>query len=332
MTPDLAARLLRPRRMKKIAFVLCLLLGNAFAMEAPVVGGTQVPLGKWPDAVLVVARTALCSGTLIAPDVVLTAGHCIATHPVEVWTGTVDFGASPGERIAVARALAYPDWEHSFDVGVLVLARAASPPPRAVAATCTADAALVRGARVQLVGFGLTTESGTGENTALNETALAVTDPRCTDDAASCQPAIAPGGEFIAGGDGRDACFGDSGGPIYTFTASGAALLGVVSRGLAERTDVPCGGGGVFERADKVASWVRAQTGAHLERTHCTGKADDEDDAAADASGGCSSGGARGGGAPIGLALALGLVSAARRRSARRTGTSGRGCRAPGPG
>ena len=301
--------------MKKLALVLCLVFSNAFAMEAPVVGGTQVPLGKWPDAVLVVAPTALCSGTLIAPTVVLTAGHCIETHPVEVWTGTVDFGASPGERIPVARALAYPSWEHSFDVGVLVLARAASPPPRAVASTCTADAALVRGAEVQLVGFGLTTESGTGENTALNEAPLAVTDPDCTT-AASCQPAIAPRGEFVAGGNGRDACFGDSGGPVYLVTPAGAALLGVVSRGLSDRADVPCGGGGVFERADKVASWVRRQTGAHLERTHCTGKADDEDDAPDDA-GGCSSGGASNG-ALVVLALGLGLVSVARRRREQR--------------
>jgi secreted trypsin-like serine protease len=302
--------------MKKLALVLCLVFSNAFAMEAPVVGGTQVPLGKWPDAVLVVAPTALCSGTLIAPTVVLTAGHCIETHPVEVWTGTVDFGASTGERIPVARALAYPSWEHSFDVGVLVLARAASPPPRAVASTCTADAALVRGAEVQLVGFGLTTESGTGENTALNEAPLAVTDPDCTT-AASCQPAIAPRGEFVAGGNGRDACFGDSGGPVYLVTPAGAALLGVVSRGLSDRADVPCGGGGVFERADKVASWVRRQTGAHLERTHCTGKADDGEDDAPDDAGGCSSGGASNG-ALVVLALGLGLVSVARRRREQR--------------
>src|SRR5262245_43467687 len=51
---------------------------------APVVGGTAVPPGKWPDAVAVLAPTAACTGTLIAPDVVLTAGHCIATHPALV--------------------------------------------------------------------------------------------------------------------------------------------------------------------------------------------------------------------------------------------------------
>jgi len=253
-------------------------------MEAPVVGGTPVPPDKWPDAVLVVAREAMCTGTLIAPNVVLTAGHCIAPEPVEVWTNTVDYGESPGERIPVLWSLAYPDWENTFDVGILLLARDASPPPRTVAGRCTAREALVRDAPVQLVGFGLTTESGTGSNTVLHEATLHVTDPTCTTDAA-CNAAIAPDGEFLAGGGGIDACFGDSGGPIYITTAHGPALAGVVSRGRAI-AGAPCATGGVFVRADKVALWVQQKTGEHLVRTTCSGKSDDEDDD--DDDGGCA--------------------------------------------
>src|SRR6185312_1903971 len=40
------------------------------AMAAsPVVGGTNVPPGQWPDTVAVLAENAMCTGTLIAPDV-----------------------------------------------------------------------------------------------------------------------------------------------------------------------------------------------------------------------------------------------------------------------
>ena len=45
----------------------------------PIIGGTQAPPGKWPDAVAVIYGGAgqECSGTLIAPTVVITAGHCV---------------------------------------------------------------------------------------------------------------------------------------------------------------------------------------------------------------------------------------------------------------
>src|SRR6188508_2660685 len=45
----------------------------------PIIGGTSAPAGKWPDTVAVLGPQSACSGTLIAPDVVLTAGHCYGT-------------------------------------------------------------------------------------------------------------------------------------------------------------------------------------------------------------------------------------------------------------
>src|SRR5690349_19677345 len=83
---------------------------------APVVGGTVVKPGVWPDAVAVLARDALCTGTLIAPDVVLTAGHCIETNPVEVIVGSVDLSNGGGKAIHVKKAIAYPDWQRAYDV------------------------------------------------------------------------------------------------------------------------------------------------------------------------------------------------------------------------
>ena len=42
-----------------------------------------------------------------------------------------------------------------------------------------------------------------------------------------CNPNVAPGGEFIAGGSGTaDSCFGDSGGPVYLDTPAGPVLIG----------------------------------------------------------------------------------------------------------
>ncbi len=288
---------------KKLAIVSVLFSGSAFA-AAPVVGGHAATPGEWPDVALVVAPAALCSGTLIAPDVVLTAGHCIETHPFEVIIGTTDFSQPGGEKIAVKTAVAYPDWQKAYDVGVLVLAHPAMAAPRAVAGACTVQEHLADGASVRVVGFGLTSASGTGQNTKLHEADLPVTDAACTR-VDACNPEIAPGGELAAGGRGTDSCFGDSGGPLYLATATGPALVGVVSRGEGV-AGAPCAGGGVYERADKVVPWIERTTGRKLARTSCDDKADDDGEVMS-AGGGCYAGGGElaGGGALLLLVGAL---------------------------
>jgi secreted trypsin-like serine protease len=259
------------------------------ALNAPVVGGTTVPPGGFPDVVLVVAPMALCTGTLVAPDVVLTAGHCIDTGPKEVLVDSVDYAKPGGEVIAVKSAIAYPDWEHQYDVGVLVLEHPAAPKPRTVASAC-----VLKGATVRVVGFGLTTASGTGENSRLHQAVLDVDDPTCARDPA-CAPAIAPNGEFTAGGHGTDSCFGDSGGPVFLDDR----LVGVVSRGVGTAGS-PCSGGGVYVRADKVVAWIERTTGRRIMRGTCDVPADDAGTPVD--TGGCSTSGSVGG-------LGLGFVA-----------------------
>ncbi|HEU0031744.1 MAG TPA: trypsin-like serine protease [Kofleriaceae bacterium] len=269
--------------------VLVLFASTAHAgIEAPIVGGSPVPVGKWRDVVVVVGQTGTCTGTLIAPDIVLTAAHCIDARPIEVITDTVDFAEPGGDRIAVKWARAYPNWTERYDIGVIMLDHVARGMPRAIAAACHAREGLVAGALVHLVGFGLTTASGSDDNSVLHEADAPVIDPTCTMDV-GCQSAIAPHGEFIAGGRGTDSCFGDSGGPVYLNTPQGMALVGVVSRGVA-LPGAPCGSGGIYVRADKVVSWVQSVTGVRLTRTTCTGPADGDDRELEPADGGCQTG------------------------------------------
>jgi secreted trypsin-like serine protease len=282
---------------------------------APIVGGTPAPRGTWPDAAAVLLRDGLCSGTLIAPDVVLTAGHCIHGEPLEVVLDTVDLARAGGERIDVAWSRAYPAWWSRYDVGVLMLERPAERvKPRRVAAPCTARAMIAAGRDVTIAGFGLTSYRGAEPNSRLHQATLLIADPACAGDPA-CEPSIAPGGEFIAGGRGLDACFGDSGGPAYVDAPGGPALAGVTSRALS-RPGAPCSGGGIYVRADRVAPWIERVTGRRLARTSCEGRADgDADEPAPDdgeGDGGCAAG--RGGGAGAALALALALALQRRRR------------------
>ncbi|MDQ3336371.1 MAG: serine protease [Myxococcota bacterium] len=271
--------------------------------DEDIVGGSQVPRGRWPDVVAVIGYSGYCTGTLIAPDVVLTAGHCIDSLPYEVVIDTIDYGRTGGERIRVSWARAYPSWEQRYDIGVLMLDQPATQAkPRVVATACTARALLQDNAPVKIVGFGLVTAEGLDDNTRLHEATVPITDKTCTLDPA-CNPAVAPHGEFMAGGHGADSCFGDSGGPVYIDTQDGHghALVGVVSRGLA-LPQAPCGNGGVYVRVDKVISWIQSVTGRKLAKTQCGAPDADASDASS-SSGGCSSTGST-----VGILAALAML------------------------
>ena len=258
-----------------------------------------MPQGKWRDVVLVVSQHSTCTGTLIAPDIVLTAGHCIESEPYEVWTDTVDYGTFQGDRIAVKWSRAYPDWEHRYDVGVIMLDHVARGAPRAIAPACAAKKGLHDGALLHLVGFGMVADT-VESNTQLREVDLRVVDANCTSDE-GCESSVAPHGEFLAGGDGRGSCFGDSGGPVFMPTEDGPALVGVVSRGIAV-PGATCSDGGIYVRADKVVSWLQSVTGVDFDPSSCEVPADDGGEVT-DEAGGCSTGG---GGS---LALGFGIVA-----------------------
>ena len=233
-----------------------------------IVGGSDAPDGKWPDTVAVLGAKGSCSGTLIAPDVVLTAGHCADIEPLTVIANTTDYSTSGGTRVAVTHTEAYPNWQTTYDASVIVLAEPITTvKPRALGTSCTFSS-FAANTMVRLVGFGATSTDGTAANTRLKEAMTMVTDPMCAGDE-GCNPTVAPGGEFVAGGTGTaDSCFGDSGGPVYLDTDRGSILVGAVSRGV-DNADTPCGGGGIYVRTDKIVTWIEDTVGQDVTKDAC---------------------------------------------------------------
>jgi MYXO-CTERM domain-containing protein len=239
--------------------------------HAQVVGGREVKSGRWDDTVGVVFSSFYvgCTGTLIGPRVVLTAGHCVNGSDVtHVLVGSKDWVDGTGEAYEVEDLVEYPNSQSTRDIALLFLAAPVEGvEPRPIGMECITERYLDKGAPVQIVGFGATTESGDGFNTVMHEAKSKVLDPVCketfiNDVYAGCSPAAKPAGEVAAGGDGVDACFGDSGGPLYLLTDEGDFVIGATSRAfLGVSASYPCRDGGIWVRPDAVIDWILEEAG-----------------------------------------------------------------------
>jgi V8-like Glu-specific endopeptidase len=228
-------------------------------------GGTPVAAGAWPGVVGLAERDdrtgawhLVCTGTLVSPTVVVTAGHCLdGAHAdaLRVYTGDGIEGGLVSADIEVASLHTQPLLRaHPLgyaDVGAVVLAAPlAGIEPVPMALTLAETRALidaptlapgVAGTALHLVGYGRREDDGHGVKSEV--------DARIERGTAH---------ELVAGGDGRDACSGDSGAPAFVRAADGGwRLAAIVSRGL----EIDCGPGSYLAVVADAACWLQRETG-----------------------------------------------------------------------
>lgn len=184
-----------------------------------------------------------CTGVWVAPSVVLTARHCLPATRVLV-----------GPRVSAASAELRVLKTAVADVDAALLWVDPLPWLRPVSWRTAADLTAPFGDGL-LVGFGATDNAGRvgfGERRfgAVNLQGWGCDQLRAR--ALGCRPAwemVLPRGEVV------DTCDGDSGGPLFELTGEGPRLIAITSRAVANST-VRCGGGGVYTRVDRLASWM----------------------------------------------------------------------------
>lgn len=212
---------------------------------AGIVGGTDDP-GDPAVVAFLQGGYPACSGALVSPNAVLTAGHC-ANGIGPSGSYEVAFGQDANRatrRVTVAEQALHPRYTAMgapYDFALLRLAEPVTgidPIPLGTAPLTAADV----GAPIRHVGFGVSDEAaGTGRGTKRTATfPITQVDPLIV----------------WSVGPGAQTCLGDSGGPGLRSRGGGEELVGVVSDGP------NCHDAGWDGRVDIAVDWIDATLAA----------------------------------------------------------------------
>lgn len=173
-----------------------------------------------------------CGATLVAPDILLSAAHCVDNTKTRAWID--DKNLAEGTTLTITQQLPHPKFNgpsFGYDFALLKLRDPVTNiEPVTLARTSDAHDP-ERDDPLTVIGFGLTSESGTQLPSVLREvTVNHVSDSACWpkydeiriqyDNEETMLCASAPG---------KDACFGDSGGPLLD---AFGVQVGIVSWGM----------------------------------------------------------------------------------------------------
>ena len=241
--------------------------------HASIIGGSSVSSAAYPWLAFIEGEepneTFYCTGTVVAPRVVLTAGHCVMNletgslvpeSDFAVATGSANLNAlQPANVSLVSQTVLYPGFTPSTlagDAGLLILSNPTSAP--AIPLASYSDAELLRpGTGINIAGWGRTSPNANGITANLQAASTVVQGSRyCRGQVGRYYPFFSAASQLCAVDPpsySATTCHGDSGGPAIADSGGTPIEIGITSLGDANcSTTYP----DVFTRVDVVSTWV----------------------------------------------------------------------------
>jgi trypsin len=204
-------------------------MANHVQAADEIVGGEEATAGAYPWMVSLGSNGRhFCAGSLIAPDVVLTAAHCISgrTITARVLGGGLTSGGAENIRvIAQTKHPKYNSATSGHDMAILMLSKSSSIAP----VDFDKGIEMWAGTSSRVIGWGALS-SGGGSPTRLQQVDVPV---RTQTECDGSYPGKIDGTMVCAGvpEGGIDSCQGDSGGPQFVMVGGKPVVMGIVSWG-----------------------------------------------------------------------------------------------------